>query len=294
MKASMEASRKKTMRRRYLSGYCALLGAVLVMIAWGQARAELIDGIVAVVDSSIIMDSDLHKKMAELGAPDDSARTQKQVLELMVEDIVIKKIYDSLGLPPVNDAEAKKFAESQKIPLESSKNYIMKGTLMDLMVRSRVVITDKMIKDYYESHDEYLGKESVRLCQILISGDDTKVNKASDELKSGRPFEEVAKQYSDILASGKSDIGWTPIEDLSDNIRGRISDAKAGDVIGPVSVSGGGQAIYQIVAKGITGSKSLKEVRGEITETLVKKYQEEAFNHWLHKMMSEYFIGIYI
>lgn len=280
--------------RSFISGYCALLGAVLVLLAWGQARADLIDGIVAVVDNSIIMNSDLHKKMTELGAPDDSIRTQKQVLELMVEDIVIKKIYDSMGLPPVNEAEARKFAESNKISLESSKSYIMKSTLMDLMVRSRVVITENMIKDYYEGKEEYLGKESVRLRQILVSGDDEKVRKAYDELKSGRPFEEVATQYSDILASGRSDIGWTSVEDLSDDMRSRISDGKAGDIIGPVSLSGGGQAIYQIVEKGISGNKSLEEAREEITGVLVRKYQEEAFNHWLHKMMSSYFIGIYI
>ncbi len=280
--------------RRLMSGYCALLGAVLMMLAWGQARADLIDGIVAVVDDSIIMDSDLHKKMAELGAPDDSLRTQKQVLELMVEDLVIKKIYNSMGFPPVNEAEAKKYAESQKISLETAKSLIMKSTLMDMMVRSRVVITDNMIKEYYESQDDYAGRVSVRLRQILVSNDDTKVRKASEELKSGRPFEEVARQYSDVLASGKSDIGWTPIEDLSDDIRIRVSNGKAGDIIGPVPVSREGQAIYQIVEKGVNGNKSLEEAREEITGVLVRKYQEEAFNHWLHKMMSAYFIGIYI
>jgi len=279
---------------RFQSAVSVLFCLVMLAIAGGRARAEMIDGIVAVVDNSIIMNSDLHKKMDELGAPDDSLRTQKQVLELMVEDLVIKKIYNSMGLPPVNDAEAKSYAESQKISVENAKNLIMKSTLMDLMVRSRVVITDNMIKEYFDSHEEYAGKESVRLRQILISGDGAKVQKASEELKSGRPFEEVAKQYSDVLASGKSDIGWTPIEDLSDDIRIRVSNGKAGDIIGPVPVSREGQAIYQIVEKGIRGNKSLEEAKEEITGVLVRKYQEEAFNHWLRKMMSAYFIGIYI
>lgn len=290
----MEGLKTAMRSRRTLRGYCALIGAVLILIAWGQARADLIDGIVAVVDNSIIMSSDLHKKMAELGAPDDSLKTQRQVLELMVEDIVIKKIYESMGLPPVNDDDARKYAEAQKISLESSKSLIMKSTLMDLMVRSRVVVTDKMISDYYESREEYVGRESVRLRQILISGDDAKVQKASEELESGRSFEEVARQYSDVLSSGKSDIGWTPVEDLSDDIRGRITGGKAGEIIGPVPVSGGGKAIYQIIEKGVSGNKSLDEAREEITAVLVRKYQEEAFTHWLHKMMSAYFIGIYI
>jgi parvulin-like peptidyl-prolyl isomerase len=275
-------------------GYCVLLAAMLLMFTGGLARADLIDGIVAVVDNSIIMSSDLHRKMVELGAPDDSMRTRKQVLELMVEDIVIKKIYDSMGLPSVNETEARKYAESQKISFENAKNLIMKGTLMDLMVRSRVVVTDKMVKDYYDGHTEYAGKESVRLRQIIISSNAAKVQKVSDELKSGRSFEEVAKEYSDVLASGKSDIGWTPIEDLSDTMRDRIESGKAGEIIGPVPVGEGGQAFYQVVEKGVTGNKTLEEARQEIMGILVRKYQEEAFTHWLQKMMSAYFIGIYI
>ena len=36
------------------------------------------------------------------------------------------------------------------------------------------------------------------------------------------------------------------------------------------------------------------ELRDEIIEKLQSKYQQEAFQHWLDKMMSEYFIGVYI
>ena len=70
----------------------------------------MIDGIVAVVDNRIILDSDLRRKMDELGAPLDSREAERQVLELMVEDIVIEKIYKSFGMPPVNEADAKRAA----------------------------------------------------------------------------------------------------------------------------------------------------------------------------------------
>ncbi len=212
----------------------------------------------------------------------------------MVEDIVIGKVYKSMGLPPVADKEAEAFAKSQNVSLETAKSYIMKGTLMDIMVKSRVVITGNMIKNYYVSHDEYQGKSAVRLKQILVKGDDSKVRNALEELHAGATFDMVAKKYSDVLASGSSDIGWIAIDDLSDEVKSSISDAKPGDIIGPITMSGNRQAVYQFVEKGFSGRKSLDEVSDEISDILVKKYQQEAFNHWLEKMMSEYFIGIYI
>jgi hypothetical protein len=46
--------------------------------------------------------------------------------------------------------------------------------------------------------------------------------------------------------------------------------------------------------KGHVGTRKLEDVRGEIQKTLEKKYQQEAFTYWLHKMMTQYFIGIYL
>lgn len=278
---------------RYRSGIGILLGALLLVSACQRAHAELIDGIVAVVDNSIIMDSDLQRKMDELGSSRRDRDAQRQVLELMVEDIIIQKIYGSLGFPRVGDEEANALAEKMNVSPATARTYIMKSSLMDMMVRSRVVITENMVKNSYEKNPEYRGKQSVRLNQILIKGDPELMNRALGELKAGKPFVEVAKEYSDVLASGSPDIGWIAMDDLSGEVEALARDARPGEVIGPVGVDAG-QAVYQIVEKGMSGGEALSDVKDEITEALGRKYQQEAFNHWLHKMMSEYYIGIYI
>ncbi|HNY64852.1 MAG TPA: peptidyl-prolyl cis-trans isomerase [Deltaproteobacteria bacterium] len=265
----------------------------LALCLYGQAQAKMIDGIVAVVDNRIIMDSDLQKRMVELGAPANSKVAERQVLELMVEDIVIEKIYKSMGLPQVRESEARKVAEEAKLSLETARIYLMKNTLMEMMVRARVVITENMIKSYYDSRPEYKGKESVRLKQIIVTEDEAKVQKVMEELKSGTSFDDAAKAHSDILPPGGPDIGWIPIEDLSDEVMKHVATAKAGDTVGPIAIKGG-QAVYQIVEKRFVGKRSYDEVREEIRTALEKKYQQEAFNYWLRKMMTQYFIGIYI
>ncbi len=279
--------------KRFRSAVSILVCLALVAIAGGRAHAEKIDGIVAVVDDTIIMVSDLEERMKELGAPADSKKVERQVLELMVEDIVVRKIYTSLGLPPVSEQEAQDLSEKSGMTVRDAGSYIRKAALMEMMVRSRVVVTENMIRNHYENQPQYRGRDSVRLNQILIRKDSAKAARALDELNAGKPFAEVAGRYSDVLSSGSADIGWVAVEDLSEELRASMKAEKPGDVVGPLSVSGY-TAFYQLIERGVHGARPLEEVRNEITADLQKKYQLEAFNHWLKKMMSQYFIGIYI
>ncbi len=275
------------------NNYRECLVLVLFLLMTGVVQAERIEGIVAVVDDRIIMVSDLRQRMEELGAPLENRVAQRQVLELMVEDIVVGKIYKSLGFPLVNQQEAEQLAQRNKISVHDATSMIMKSTLMDIMVKSRVVVTENMIKDYYNASDEYSGRQSVRLRQILIKEDSEKAQKAYDEIKGGGSFEEVAQEYSDILRAGGADIGWVAIEDLTEQVRKAVEAAGQGDVIGPMEMNSY-IAIFEIVEKGVAGTRNLEDTRPEIFDKLVTKYQQEAFQHWLKKMMSEYFIGIYI
>jgi len=266
---------------------------LLFLVMGNAAQADRIEGIVGVVDDTIIMVSDLNKKMAELGAPENSLSVQRQVLELMVENIVVEKIYKSFGFPRVDPKEAQTYAQNSKISVSDATSLIMKSTLMDVMVRSRVVITDNMIQDYFAANAAYSGRQSVRLKQILIKNDEEKAKKALSEIQGGRAFEDVANKVSDILLSGSSDIGWIAIDDLSDNIRDAIVAANPGEVVGPFKMNTY-YAVFEVGQKELVGSKNLEDVYEEIVKTLQTKYQQEAFKHWLNKMMSEYFIGMYI
>lgn len=258
------------------------------------AHAEIIDGIVAVVDNSVIMHSDLMKKMHELGAKNNDIEAARQVLQLMVEDIIVKNAYRSLGLPPVDLRQAEEVSRSMNIDVATAISFVMKSTLMDIMVKSRVVVTDTMIREYYESHNQYTGRESVHVKQILISKDTTaKAQQALDEIRRGAPFDEVAGKFSDMLISGSPDIGWVAIDEMAEGARKELESAKPGDVVGPLTL-GDNTLIYQVVERGNVGGKPIEEVRGEIVETLQEQYRKEAFEHWLKMIMAEHYIGIFI
>jgi peptidyl-prolyl cis-trans isomerase C len=275
------------------NNYRKFLTVWLLLLIGSSAWADRIEGIVAVVDDTIIMVSDLRERLEELGAPKNNKTAERQVLELMVEDIVVEKIYKSIGLPPVGDEEARQYAQRAGISEKDASLLIIKSSLMDLMVKSRVVITENMIRSYYDDNEEYTGRESIRLKQILIKGDEQKALKALEEIQKGRDFDDAAREFSDVLLSDSADIGWVAIEDLSNDIKNAVVSAGTGEVVGPVQMNDY-DAIFEIVDKALVGTRNLDDVRLEIVRNLEAKYQQEAFQHWLQKMMTEYFIGIYI
>ncbi|HDP25744.1 MAG TPA: hypothetical protein ENN34_09910 [Deltaproteobacteria bacterium] len=280
-------------RYRYTDNILIITLFFLIFLPVSSARSLMIDGIVAVVDEKIIMYSDLQNKIKDLGGRLEDRETWHQVLQLMVEDIIVEKVYRSLGLPAVELSEAQDFAARTGLDIASATTMVMKTTLMEIMVKSRVVVTETMIQTYYENNDAYTGRESLRLKQILTRDNREKAQRALDEIREGGDFDEVARSYSDVIGSGGTDIGWIAINQLSPVAKDALSGAEPGDIIGPID-TGGFTIIYKVMEKGRVGMKGLDEARDEITRILEEQSRQEAFEHWLRMIMAEHFIGMYL
>ncbi len=284
---------KKRIRLQYSARHLAAAVFVLITIMCQSVRAEMIDGIVAVVDDTAIMYSDVIRKMDELGATEYDRNTTREVLQVMIEDAVVNKVYRRLGLQPVDIRHAEQAAKEMDIDIGSARSMIMKSTLMDLMVKSRVVITETMIREDYESRKEYAGTQSVHLKQILINQDTDKALKAMEEIRSGKGFDAVAKDYSDLMVAGSPDIGWIALNDMAEQVHDALETVKPGDVAGPVQV-GETVLIFEVVERGISGGRALEEVKEVIVQALQERYRKEAFEHWLSMIMAEHYIGVYL
>lgn len=271
---------------------------IISLMSWGNryAYAEMMDGIVAVVDDTIIMMSDLKKKAVSMGVDPENYSQAGHVLNMMIEDIIVKKTYQAFALPPIDPENVRSVMADTGLEFEDALCFIMRQTLMKIMVKSRVVVTHNMIMNYYDTHPEYSGRASVRLKQILIrpGGDKLqRVDSAMAELRNDNTFDDVARKYSDILISGSCDLGWIATCDLAHEIKQAIADAKIGSIVGPVETKEG-IFIFKVLDKGVRGNRDLDEVKDEINHTLERQFQQEAFRYWLDKIMGEHFIGIYL
>ncbi len=276
----------------------SIVSVVLLMIFfflgnWGILYASTIDGVAAVVDDKVIMLSDVIAKARKLGLSSNDPKELHSVLQLMVENIIVEKTCQEMGIPEPEDEEVKGVSNKTGLSLEDARMFILKERLMDIVVRSRVVVTDRMIRQYYKSHDEYKGVFSVRLAQIVINNNSTKVEKALNAIKDGVSFDKVALEYSDVLIHGGCDMGWIPVKDLSSEVKKHLGNAKKGDIVGPIK-KGNYVFIFKVIDMGTKGKKTLDEVRDDIKRTLENKYRKKVFKHWLKTITDRYFVGIYI
>lgn len=267
---------------------CGLL-FMLAIVSGGPARANTIEGIVAVVDERLIMQSDLNARLKEMGVDPGDTATVRRVLDIMVEDIVVEKTYAKYGLPPVDPKQAAAVAQQNQTSYAFARAIIMRKMLMDMMVASRVVVTPQMVKHYYDASPQYSGRLSMQLEQIAIKDDTARAAAALAAIKAGKPFDEVAKTSSDILNGGSSNIGWVALDNLDQVARTALENAKEGDIVGPIS-TGGYSCIFKVIGRDTIDRKQLDDVRDEIMTSLEDKAREQAFEYWLNLTMSEHFI----
>ena len=256
-------------------------------------HADTIDGIVAVVDKQLIMRSDLNRRLLLVGISPNNETRSRQILELMIEEVVIQKTYTKYGLAPIAPKQAAEIAGANKISEETATIMIMRKSLMDTMVSSRVVVTPQMIRDEFKKNPEYVGKPSLELKQIAVKDDREKANKAGAEIQAGKLFDEVAVQYSDILTDGKCTLGWMPLEDLDPVAAKALEKANKGDVSAPLKINDY-WCIFMVTGRDVIGKRNFEEVKDQIASSLLEKAREDAFEHWLKQIMGEYFIGIYM
>jgi parvulin-like peptidyl-prolyl isomerase len=256
-------------------------------------HADSIDGIVAVVDKQLVMRSDLNRRLLLIGISPNNETRSRQILELMIEEIVIQKTYEKYGLVPINPKQSAEVAEANKISEETARIMIMRKSLMDTMVSSRVVVTPQMIKDEFKNNPEYSGKPSLDLKQIAVKEDKEKADRAAAEIKAGKPFDEVAREYSDILTDGKCNLGWMPLDALDSVAAKALEKLKIGDVSEPLKINDY-WCIFMVTGRDVVGARNFEEAKDQISTSLLEKAREDAFDHWLKQIMGEYFIGIYM
>jgi parvulin-like peptidyl-prolyl isomerase len=239
------------------------------------------------------MRSDLNRRLLLVGISPNNETRSRQILELMVEEVVIQKTYEKYGQPPISQKQAAEVAEANKISESTARIMIMRKSLMDTMVSSRVVVTPQMIKDEFKNNPEYSGKPSLQLKQIAVKNDKEKADKAAAEIKAGKAFDEVAVQYSDILTDGKCNLGWMPLDALDSVAAKALENAKIGDISAPLKIDDY-WCIFMVTGRDVVGARNFEEAKDQISTSLLEKAREDAFEHWLKQIMGEYFIGIYM
>ena len=187
---------------------------------------------------------------------------------------------------------------------EQMKKQLLRAKLVNVEIRSKIVITEEEIKEYYENHPgDYAGERKyllhnfyTRLPSMAVEQDRQIalgiLETIHRELEDGKPFETLAAEYAGATAMVEtSELGYFKLEDLSAQLQEVIGPMQAGSYT-PVLESEFGYQIVYVKSIEEVGGKTLEETAKEIQDKLYKEVVDKKFESWLQVLRERSHIKI--
>lgn len=150
-------------------------------------------------------------------------------------------------------------------------------------------VSEKEVEDYYKAHrNQYAVKGQFSTRHIFLNLVDNPgkekekqalAEKALDEIKAGRPFQEVAKQYSDAEMEKGDVIGPLPFGDINPDLEKAIVALQPGQNTG-VLKSKWGYNIFRLEQIERPTTKTLEMAHDSIVQLLRAQKQQAAYEQF--------------
>ncbi len=316
----MEFVSLKQDRLVQLKATLAILGIVALPTTFGAAHLE--DRILAVVNSDLIMLSDVKRELEpEQARISRQHRSEELAQRLkMAEYMVLTQMIERrLQLQEakarsveVSDQEVKQAVEQMKqqgdtidmsnpLNVQKVRDQLTLQKVVNREVRRGIMVGDPEMKRYYQEHrDRFALPEEYMLSQILIqprSADGiaealAKARQIMDELKRGEKFDDMALQYSDGLnASRGGRLGLVRQGELLPAIERAITFLVPGG-ISDIIESSEGFHIIRMEEKKPKQFRPFEEVKVEIQGLVFQQKIEDVFQSWLVDLKNKAYIEI--
>jgi peptidyl-prolyl cis-trans isomerase SurA len=290
----------------------------------GRLSAETCNRVVAIVNNEVITQYELEKRIREVTgfSPDDLRakepqrfdETRRRVLDLMIDEKIAEEKVKELNIKVTErqvEATIQKIQENQRMSHEEFlaqlekegltyekfqqkvKRDLERMQLVEFEVRSKIIIRDEAVKEYYEKNKKDFGStEKVRISGIFLtrkrpgdSGEMMEIQRKGEEIlsriRAGEDFGELAKAFSDgPAASTGGDLGVFHLDQLEPQLVKMIEMLKEGSVSGLIPRQNGIQ-ILKLVEKQEGKIRPLDEVRDAIYSLLYQEEVESRYRTWI-------------
>lgn len=309
--------------------------AVITAAFISNAPAETSNRVVAIVNDEVITLHELKKKIEEmtgyrledLRLQDENVflKTRRKVLGIMIDERIAQKKIQELRIqvsPNEIDAAIEDVKEGSQmthedllarlkkdgITFEKYREAIKKDLerirLINYEVKSKIIIREEQLKEYYQQHkEEFLIEGRVHLAGIFLKkeGSDKKdgINELTEKgemilarLRKGEDFAALAKEFSQGPGvDDGGDLGEFKTNQLEGELRSILGDIPEGG-ISDLIVKEEGIQIVKLVKREPAGQRPFKAVKGEI---LRKRYNEEVnkrYESWIKELRANTFTKI--
>ncbi|OPY81767.1 MAG: Chaperone SurA precursor [Syntrophorhabdus sp. PtaU1.Bin153] len=302
-----------------------ILALLLLMPVIGYG--EVIDRIIAIVNDDIITLNELEKhvrveksgrfvsvneyltnvKLGEkidLFIDDLLIRQQARKLRIQVSDKEVDAIIENIKKQYlINDAGMREQLKKENVTYEDFvvglRTNLLRSRVLTRVISPEVIITEKDLRAYYDTHkDEYVDEE-YRLQQIFVSGQRpdarVKAEAAYKHLQEGKSFESVVKEFSDDTAGAANDgdIGFVKKSDLIPQLKEGIDPLTPGIYTG-VIVTPYGFHILKLLEKKSGETMTFEAAKESIHEKIVKGESEKRYKDYITKLRKVSYIEVKI
>ncbi|MDH3348100.1 MAG: SurA N-terminal domain-containing protein [Desulfobulbaceae bacterium] len=306
-----------------------------------SAKGEILDATVAIINDEIITRSELNQsthnileniKLQHSGQELDKAlrAAEKDILNKLITKKIIEQEAKRRGLS-VSDQEIqlalqrhlqqnktneqqlrkelKQAGLTEEQYLTDLHHQILISKLVSSDIRSKIVIPEEQIKQYYETnYTQTLAKDEYFILQIGCTWQPDSPEKSKkvalqriEQIRmlavSGKDFAKLAKKYSDLpSAKDGGNIGILKRSEIAPIMYEAISQLKPQDISSIIETSNTYQ-VLKLIASSKNQTVSIipyETAHAQIHEILFKQKIDSAFEQWFQDLQKKSFIKILI
>jgi parvulin-like peptidyl-prolyl isomerase len=167
---------------------------------------------------------------------------------------------------------------------ESVEKKLMINELIHQQVNSKVLISDKKLKDYYDkNHKEFHKKEQVKALHIMVESEE-EIREIQKEIQSKKKsFQTLAMEYSlGPEGSQGGDLGYFEVGQMPEEFDD-VFKLKINKVSGIIKTPYGFH-LFKVVGKIKERKMDFEESRSRVKKILLHKLQDQAFQKWFVKL----------
>ena len=207
----------------------------------------------------------------------------KDLLEQWIRQILLIQEAKKIGLE--NDPAVQK-------KIKNLSNQILIQELVTKEIIEKVTVSDGAIEKEYSSNPTlYTEAEQVKARHIMVNTQE-EADAVQNELKDGKPFEQVAKEKSQSPdAQNGGEMGMVRKGDLDPDMEKVLFDLAPGHVSEPIKTDYGIH-IFLVEDHLQPRLKDLEEVKEEIRSKLLPKIQQETFEKMIEDLKNKSEIAI--
>ena len=314
------------MRRLRILRYMAFLVGAAGIWA-GPVSAEINNRVVAIVNDNLVTLHELNRKIKEVTGlspqelhekgEEDYLEARRQILEILINEKITQEKIKEIGIAVTEKrveaaierikqnnhwtqedllARLKEDGISYETYYDRMKRNLERMELIEFEVKSKIIIREEMIAQYYEAHKaDFASAGRVHLAGIFLltrTPEDRAAMRRLEQqgkeilarLKAGEDFGELAGRYSQGPGAGEGgDLGVFKTNQLDPELRTVLQAIPEGgnsDLI----VRPNGIQIIKVIQKEAEKMRSLEEMRNAIYEILYQEEVNRRFMSWIKEL----------